>query len=301
MSGTTESLRRRISGAGDLESVVRSMKALAASSIGQYENAVQALDGYYRTVELGLSVCLRQLTPGPPDSNRRLKGGPTIGAIIFGSDEGLVGQFNDVLAEFTIGTLKALPSGTRKLWVVGDRIRLFFGDTENADVRVLSVPNSVHSITPLVSQIITEIGSARERTEMAEVYLFHNKPTTGAAYIPVKIKLLPLDDSWRKKVTALRWPTRSMPEVIGDTASALQAFIRGYLFVLLFQASAESLASENASRLGAMQRAEKNIGDALEELNRSFHRLRQDAIDEELFDVISGYEMLLREAQKRRY
>jgi F-type H+-transporting ATPase subunit gamma len=49
MSGTMESLRRKIDGAGDLEGVVRSMKALAASSIGQYEKAVQSLDDYYRT------------------------------------------------------------------------------------------------------------------------------------------------------------------------------------------------------------------------------------------------------------
>ena len=54
MSDTLASLRRKISGAGDLESVVRSMKALAAASIGQYEKSVLALADYYRTVELGL-------------------------------------------------------------------------------------------------------------------------------------------------------------------------------------------------------------------------------------------------------
>jgi F-type H+-transporting ATPase subunit gamma len=58
MSGTMESLRRKIDGAGDLEGVVRSMKALAASSIGQYEKAVQSLDDYYRTLELALVACL---------------------------------------------------------------------------------------------------------------------------------------------------------------------------------------------------------------------------------------------------
>ncbi|HDP94800.1 MAG TPA: F0F1 ATP synthase subunit gamma, partial [Candidatus Aminicenantes bacterium] len=60
----------------------------------------------------------------------------------------------------------------------------------------------------------------------------------------------------------------------------------------LFRACAESLASENASRLAAMQRAEKNIDELLENLNRSFHRLRQSSIDEELFDIISGFEAL---------
>jgi len=52
------------------------------------------------------------------------------------------------------------------------------------------------------------------------------------------------------------------------------------------------LASENASRLSAMQRAEKNIEQILEELNRIFHRVRQESIDEELFEVIAGYESL---------
>ena len=63
MSDTTESLRRKISSAGDLQSVVRTMKALAASSIGQYEKSVRALADYYRTVELGLGACFRESEP----------------------------------------------------------------------------------------------------------------------------------------------------------------------------------------------------------------------------------------------
>ena len=60
----------------------------------------------------------------------------------------------------------------------------------------------------------------------------------------------------------------------------------------MLRACAESLASENASRLAAMQRAEMNIDDLLEDLNGTFHRLRQSGIDEELFDVVSGFEAL---------
>jgi F-type H+-transporting ATPase subunit gamma len=41
-----------------------------------------------------------------------------------------------------------------------------------------------------------------------------------------------------------------------------------------------------------MQRADKNIDDLLEKLQGTFHRLRQSGIDEELFDVISGFEAL---------
>src|SRR5271155_1855069 len=100
MSDTPASLLRKINSASDLQSVVRSMKALAASSIGQYERSVRALGDYYRTVELGLSVCFRELGPAPLLAERK---GQTdagaIGAVVFGSDQGLVGQFNEVIAD----------------------------------------------------------------------------------------------------------------------------------------------------------------------------------------------------------
>jgi F-type H+-transporting ATPase subunit gamma len=67
MSDTTASLRRKIGGAGDLQSVVRTMKAVAASSIGQYEKSVRALADYYRTVELGLGACFGKERIGAPD------------------------------------------------------------------------------------------------------------------------------------------------------------------------------------------------------------------------------------------
>ena len=57
---TQESLRRKLSGAEDLKSVVRTMKAVAASNIGQYETAVSSLGNYYRTVSLGIIAYLRQ-------------------------------------------------------------------------------------------------------------------------------------------------------------------------------------------------------------------------------------------------
>ena len=92
MTDNAVNLRRKISGAGELQSVVRTMKAVAATSIGQYENSVRALDDYYRTVELGLSACFRSSGPVPLMLNRQ---GPApahpIGAVVFGSDiQGLV-------------------------------------------------------------------------------------------------------------------------------------------------------------------------------------------------------------------
>jgi len=125
-----------------------------------------------------------------------------------------------------------------------------------------------------------------------ELLLFYNRSASGAVYAPVSQRLLPLDEQWRRKLAELPWPTKNLPEVIGGGTATLRALIRGYLFVSLFRACAESLASENASRLAAMQRADRNIDDLLGHLHTSFHRLRQSGIDEELFDVISGFEAL---------
>jgi len=290
MSGNADSLRRKIASAGDLGSVVRSMKALAASSIGQYERAVRALDDYYRTVELGLSVCLRQLDPAAALAHSEQGKGSPAGAILFGSDQGLVGRFNEVLLESARSSLEAKPP--KRIWAVGERMAALVADSGVGHASLLSVPTSVHAITPLVGRIIVAVEAALDRGEASEIFLFHNRPLAGAGYEPVQRRLLPLDRLWRDRLVAEPWPTKLPPQVLDGAKPALAALIRGYLFVLLFQACAESLASENASRLAAMQRAEKNINDMLEDLNSKFHRQRQEAIDEELFDVISGYEAL---------
>ena len=96
---------------------------------------------------------------------------------------------------------------------------------------------------------------------------------------------------WTKTGNA-RLPSGNLPEVMGGGTAFLRAFICQSLFVSLFRACAASLARENASRLAAMQRADKNTDELLEGLNGTFHRLRQRGIDEELFDVISGFEAL---------
>ena len=72
--------------------------------------------------------------------------------------------------------------------------------------------------------------------------------------------------------------TGSLPEVLGGGTATLRVLIREYLFISLFRACAKSLSSENASRLTAMQRADKNIDELLEGLNGTYHRLRQSGI-----------------------
>lgn len=291
MSDSVANLRRKISIAGDLQSVVSTMKAVAASSIGQYEQSVRALADYSRTVELGLSACFRQSGPVPMNlvRNGHAVSG-VIGAIVFGSDQGLVGQFNDVVADYAVKTLAALPPNP-EVWAVGERVHARLADAGLSLTGLFTVPSSVKAITPLVGQILVESEMHRDQGGLTELHLFYNRPTSGI-FAPVNQRLLPLDENWRRKLAELPWPTKNLPEVMGGGTSTLRALIREYLFVSLFRACADSLASENASRLSAMQRADKNIDELLGVLNATFHRLRQSDIDEELFDVLSGFEAL---------
>src|ERR1700690_3387585 len=167
MSDTTASLRRKICGAGDLQSVVRTMKAVAASSIGQYEKSVRALADYYRTVELGLGACFRESRPAIPVAAKKVNPG-AIGAIVFGSDQGLVGQFNEVVADYAIKTLAGLP-GKPEVWAVGERVHARLTDGGLPPVGLFPVPNSVKAITPLVGQIQIESEKRRAKGEYSRV------------------------------------------------------------------------------------------------------------------------------------
>jgi len=224
MSENTASLTRKISSAGDLQSVVRTMKALAASSIGQYDKSVRALGDYYRTVELGLGACFRKSGPMAPVVKRK---GQTdagaIGAVVFGSDQGLVGQFNDVVADYAVKTLAALP-GKPEVWAVGDRVHARLVDAGLPVMGIFAVPNSVQAITPLVGQIQIESEARRAKGEYARLYVFHNRPKSGSLYEPVSQRLLPLDAPWQEGLAKLPWPTKLLPEVMCSVRSSANIF-----------------------------------------------------------------------------
>jgi len=291
MSDTTAGLRRKIGGAEQLQSVVRTMKSLAASSIGQYEKSVHALDSYFHSVELGLGVTLRHVKQSRQGVFHNSEALPkSFDVIVFGSDQGLVGSFNDVIAAHVRATLKPL-AGPTVVWAVGERVKASLISAGFTPKGSYAVPGSIQSIVPLIGQILLERESQSQQADASGLYLIYNRPS-GIAYHPFAQQLLPLDKSWLKRLEELPWPNHILPEVLGNTTETLRVLIREYLFVSIFRACAESLASENASRLAAMQRADKNISELLDGLQGSFHRLRQSSIDEELFDVVAGFEAI---------
>jgi F-type H+-transporting ATPase subunit gamma len=290
---TLESLRKKIESAEDIKSVVKTMKAVAASNIGQYETAVSALGDYFNTIALGVVAYFSatHIETIQAKKIQKPKDEKLICAIVFGSDQGLVGSFNDSLTDYVSQSLKAM-QGKKEVWAVGERIQLLLSDIGFNVTKSFAVQGSVQAITPLVGEMLVKCQENNEDDQVQEFYIFHNQPKPGSGYIPVIRRMLPLDEKWRQEFADISWPTKNLPQVAGDIKPTLLALIREYLFMSLFKACAESLASENASRLAAMQRAEKNIEEMLDDLNNTYHRTRQSSIDEELFDVVSGFEAL---------
>jgi F-type H+-transporting ATPase subunit gamma len=96
------------------------------------------------------------------------------------------------------------------------------------------------------------------------------------------------------RLRAEPWPSRVLPTFSMEPRPLFAALVRQYLFISVFRACAESLASEHASRLSSMQGAERNIDERLDDLGGRYRRQRQESITEELLDVVAGFQALKR-------
>lgn len=287
-----EDIKGKIKTAQDLQSVVKTMKALAAVSIRQYERAVESLDEYYRTVQLGFQVILQNQPEGLLQPPEHL--GEHLGAVVFGSDQGMCGQLNEQILTHTLTTLDGLGIEPRNRFImaVGMRIADRLRDEGQFVQKNFSVPSSAPGIVPQAYEVLIELEKWHAQRKIRRIVLLYSQHLSGASYRPTTAYLLPVEEWWLKSLQQKEWPTRVLPTFTMDWSLLFRRLVRQHLFVSLYRAFAESLASEHASRLTSMQGAEKNIEERLGELWASFHRQRQMSITEELLDIVSGFTAL---------
>ncbi|HQZ40495.1 MAG TPA: F0F1 ATP synthase subunit gamma [Vicinamibacterales bacterium] len=287
---TLEQLSQTLESLDDLRSIVRTMKALAAASIRQYERAVESLEHYSRTVDLGLHVVLREM-PEPMTSSRRTHG--PIGVVVFGSDHGLCGRFNEELAGFVHEHVRARAEAeTVRVLVIGARMTPLIEASDLTVDSTLPVPGSAARITALVDKILLTLDTWQAKAAVVGVHLFYNRRRARSRLHPTAQRLLPVDLRHFRRLEEEPWPSRVLPTFSMDRERLFTALVRQYLFVSLFRACTESQAAEHASRLSAMQSASRNLDDRQTELIAEFRRRRQEVITAELLDVVSGYQAL---------
>lgn len=271
-------LRRRIRATGDLRSLVRTMKLLAAAAVPEYERAVAGLSASCEVVEDALQVALREVElPAPP---RRV----LPAAVVFGSDHGLCGAFNEALAAHVADGERPTP-----VLAVGSRVARALEDRGIPVAAVRSSPSSVGALAHGVQGLLLELDDWRRAGVLDVLVLVHHHPEEGAVWRPSARQVLPLDPAWLKELKRRRWPARGLP---GCVDGLLPDLLRQHLYLALYRAQGQALAAENAARLLAMGAAERNLDDRLEELHRDYHRERHNVITEELLEVVAGFEVL---------
>ncbi|MCG7199972.1 F0F1 ATP synthase subunit gamma [Marinobacter pelagius] len=292
-----ENLQKQLDSLEDLRGIVKTMKALSAANIHQYEQAVRALSGYYRTVEMGLHVILKDFGRSSFEAASASEG-HRLGAVVFGSDHGLCGRFNEEIVEFALERMEGIPAekDSRRILAVGTRAAASLEHAGQAIEEVFPVPGSASQITKTVGQILLKIDQWREQGGVHYVYLFYNRHSTMQGYHPTGVELLPVNLRRFHRLEEEPWPSRSLPTYTMEREALFRRLLDQYLFVLLFRACAESQASEHGGRLAAMQAAERNLGERLDDVTKDYRRARQTVITSELLDLVSGFEALATDA-----
>jgi len=206
---TLERLGQRLDSFGNLRDIVSTMKTLSAASIHQYEQAVHSLTDYRRTVELGLHIALRE-SELPPARQPGKDG--LLAAVIFGSDYGLCGRFNEEITQFALERMELVSTAPdRRILTVGLRTADLLGKTGQSVSEVLNLPGSANQIGGTIQEILFHIDRWREETGLGWLYLFHNCPSGRSSFRPISLHLLPLHLQRFRKLKEDAWPSRNLP------------------------------------------------------------------------------------------
>lgn len=290
MAQSLETLTRRTASMQGIRSVVHTMKTLSVINSAPYEQAARAIEAYHATVLDGLHAFLSQagpMTTGAAETASRV-------IVVFGSDHGLCGNYNDALATHVRHEIGRKETLSTTVLCVGAQMADALADQGLTVEKALFPPASVDGIGRLANLLTKRLDSIRHNSRPREVsvslaYFARSGDGTQAPRIAA---LLPLDRNLIRELETKPWTSRSLPAFTMHPGDLFKALIRAHLFASLFRAAAEALVTENAARLALMQQAEQSVDDRLEMLKSDTQALRQSDITTELLDVIIGFEAL---------
>jgi len=301
-------LTKRLSILRELRSVTETMRALSAVNIRRYESAAFAVSEHDNVVELGFRSLA--INTGMPilKSARSIKD-PAHLVIVFGTDHGLCGRFNERVLERThtqtltrsdgiSTTLGSLLSNSE----TSHRCRLLIAGQIASDVSTaagieahatFALPGIVDGIPTLVHSLIMQIDEWMHHHPDTRLHVFHHHSTPDNGIEIHHTVLLPVQRL--RATTSREWPTHNLPGITLPPQTLLAALLKQHIFVGLYRACAESQSAEHLSRLTSMQAASRNIDEQLNSVSQKLRKQRQMAITSELLDTVSGYESIMRD------
>ena len=191
------------------------------------------------------------------------------------------------------------PSSTNpRILCMGAKLNILLQARGIQPNEVFAAPSSVNGVNSVVHELLRAIICWQDTHAIEVIHLVFNQRRRSAEPEVFFHQLLPLDAKYLNSISVRPWQSNSLPALSLPWAGAFSSVIRQWLFIQVYRSVAESLASENFSRIAAMQQAESNIDRRYDELKSSFNHARQQIITDELRDIIGGFEAGSRRKQE---
>ena len=305
-----KALKIRIGSVKSTQKITKAMKMVAAAKLRRAQEAAEAGRPYAERLEGVMASLASKVTVS--ESSPKLLGGTGKDQVqmlvVVTSERGLAGAFNTNIVRAARKKAEELEAAgkTVRFYVAGKKgrvIRRFYPDQIAADfdISTMKVASFDHA-RAMADDLIRRY----EAGEFDVAHLFYAKfvsalvqEPTARQIIPVHVGATPhtpkLSESGTRlseSGTVIGSSSDSAVEYEPDEESIFADLLPRNIAIQIFRALLENAASEQGSRMNAMENATKNAGDMINRLSIQYNRTRQAAITTELVEIISGAEAL---------
>ncbi len=289
-------LRSRISSVKATQKITKAMQMVAAAKLRRAQSAAEAARPYAER----MAKVLTGLASGlGPDSNApallRGNGSDTTRLLVVATGErGLCGAFNASIAGLARDHANALLREGKQVKIVCigkkgyDILRRHFADKIIELIEVKQKQLNFAVAQPIGTKVIDMF----ERGEFDVCTLFFSRFQSVISQVPTALQLIPLPVPDASGAAKPETSGGAVYEYEPDEEDILSALLPRNVAVQVFRALLENAASEQGSRMSAMDNATRNAGDMIKKQTTLYNRTRQAMITKELIEIISGAEAL---------
>lgn len=289
---TLDSLKKTLNTSKSIKQVVSTMKALSATSIKKYEKMVKILFAYKNNIELALqAIMIYGKNVNISDIDYFKNTGNKNLSIVFGSNQGLCGRFNDRIKNFVLEDIED-EIDKNEIIVVGERLYNLMSITKLNIIKSIYLPNLVEISSDTIFDILQIIDEKLKTKTINNVFIYYTTNDGSTNGTLTKIRLIPIDKRILENAKNRVWPTNSMPYWQIKNEILMSDLLKQYISITLNNALANSIASEQKNRLITLQGAESNIEELIKNKTQEYNQKRQTTITSKLLDVITGFKVV---------
>jgi F-type H+-transporting ATPase subunit gamma len=288
-----KALKMRINSVKSTQKITKAMKMVAAAKLRRATEAAQAARPYAERLEAVVSSIASKVTVGP-QSPKLLAGTGKDDVhllVVATSDKGLAGAFNTNIVRLARRKAEELKAAgkTVKFYTIGKKGKDQLARTFRNDIIHSIEPGDLGKLTFADVQGWGEDLTARfEAGEFDVAHLLFSKFVTVLTQEPTAIQLMPVAVLGKGAVVSVSASVEYEP----DEEEILADLLPRNVSVQLLRATRENAASEQGSKMTAMDNATRNAGEMINKLTIQYNRTRQAAITTELIEIIAGAEAL---------